>query len=52
MSTDIEALNPSLEGLGRYEYGWSDTDTAGATARGRPRRDADRGFDRAAARPA
>ena len=33
MSTDIEALNPSLEGLGRYEYGWSDTDTAGATAR-------------------
>jgi Fe-S cluster assembly protein SufB len=33
VSTDIEALNPSLEGLGRYEYGWSDTDTAGATAR-------------------
>ena len=33
MSTDIEQLNPSLEGIGRYEYGWSDKDTAGATAR-------------------
>ena len=33
MSIDIEQLNPGLEGLGRYEYGWADTDTAGATAR-------------------
>jgi Fe-S cluster assembly protein SufB len=33
MSTDIEQLNPGLQGLGRYEYGWADTDTAGASAR-------------------
>ena len=32
MST-IEELNPGLKDLGRYEYGWSDSDTAGATAR-------------------
>ncbi len=25
--------HPELEGLGRYEYGWADSDTAGATAR-------------------
>jgi Fe-S cluster assembly protein SufB len=31
--TDIEQLNPGLAGLGRYEYGWSDDDTAGSTAR-------------------
>ncbi|HNV14870.1 MAG TPA: Fe-S cluster assembly protein SufB [Dermatophilaceae bacterium] len=31
--TDIEQLNPGLAGLGRYEYGWSDADTAGSTAR-------------------
>ncbi len=31
--TEIEHLNPGLAGLGRYEYGWADTDTAGATAR-------------------
>ena len=31
--TDIEHLNPGLAGLGRYEYGWSDADSAGATAR-------------------
>jgi Fe-S cluster assembly protein SufB len=33
MSTDVEALNPELKGIGTYSYGWSDTDTAGATAR-------------------
>ncbi len=36
MTTDatnpIEELNPELVGLGRYEYGWSDSDVAGATA--------------------
>jgi Fe-S cluster assembly protein SufB len=26
-------LNPALEGLGRYEYGWADKDVAGASAR-------------------
>ncbi|NYI07261.1 Fe-S cluster assembly protein SufB [Allostreptomyces psammosilenae] len=25
--------HPELEGLGKYEYGWADTDTAGAAAR-------------------
>ena len=30
--TSIEQLNPELEGIGRYEYGWSDSDLAGATA--------------------
>jgi len=29
----IEELNPGLKGLGRYEYGWADSDTAGASAR-------------------
>jgi Fe-S cluster assembly protein SufB len=29
----IEDLNPGLKGLGTYEYGWADSDTAGATAR-------------------
>jgi Fe-S cluster assembly protein SufB len=32
MST-IEELNPGLKDLGRYEYGWADSDTAGETAR-------------------
>jgi Fe-S cluster assembly protein SufB len=32
MST-IEELNPGLKDLGRYEYGWADSDTAGASAR-------------------
>ncbi|MFW5474201.1 Fe-S cluster assembly protein SufB [Knoellia sp. CPCC 206450] len=32
MST-IEELNPGLKDLGRYEYGWADSDSAGATAR-------------------
>ncbi|MEF3121621.1 Fe-S cluster assembly protein SufB [Kocuria flava] len=31
--TDILEKNPELEGIGTYEYGWADTDTAGATAR-------------------
>ena len=31
--TSIEELNPELKGLGRYEFGWSDSDTAGATAK-------------------
>src|SRR3954451_8787430 len=30
--TTIEQRNPELDGLGRYQYGWSDSDTAGATA--------------------
>ena len=33
MSTHIEELNPGLKDLGRYEYGWADSDTAGSTAR-------------------
>jgi Fe-S cluster assembly protein SufB len=33
MSTHIEELNPGLKDLGRYEYGWADSDTAGATAK-------------------
>ena len=28
----IEALNPELVGLGRYEYGWADSDAAGSVA--------------------
>jgi Fe-S cluster assembly protein SufB len=30
--TTIEELNPELAGLGRYEYGWADSDEAGASA--------------------
>jgi Fe-S cluster assembly protein SufB len=33
MSTHIEELNPGLKDLGRYEYGWADSDSAGATAK-------------------
>jgi Fe-S cluster assembly protein SufB len=33
MSTNIEERNPGLKDLGGYEYGWADSDTAGATAR-------------------
>ncbi len=33
MSTHIEELNPGLKDLGRYEYGWADSDVAGSTAR-------------------
>ena len=25
--------HPELEGIGKYEYGWSDPDTAGSTAK-------------------
>ncbi len=32
-TADIEARNPQLKGLGTYEYGWADSDAAGATAR-------------------
>ena len=28
----IEDLNPELKGLGRYEFGWADSDEAGASA--------------------
>ena len=31
--TSIEQLNPELEGIGRYEYGWADSDVAGAAAK-------------------
>jgi Fe-S cluster assembly protein SufB len=30
--TTIEEMNPELQGIGRYEYGWSDKDDAGAGA--------------------
>ena len=30
--TSIEELNPELKGIGRYEFGWSDSDDAGAVA--------------------
>ncbi|MBI2245651.1 MAG: Fe-S cluster assembly protein SufB, partial [Nocardioides sp.] len=30
--TSIEELNPELKGIGRYEFGWADSDAAGATA--------------------
>ena len=33
MTSHIEELNPGLKGLGTYEYGWADVDTAGETAR-------------------
>ena len=29
--TSIEDLNPELKGIGRYEFGWADSDAAGAT---------------------
>jgi Fe-S cluster assembly scaffold protein SufB len=29
----VEKLNPGLQGLGTYEYGWSDSDAAGVSAR-------------------
>jgi len=32
-TADIEARNPELKGLGTYEYGWADSDAAGASAR-------------------
>ncbi|HET8600234.1 MAG TPA: Fe-S cluster assembly protein SufB, partial [Segeticoccus sp.] len=33
MSTNIEELNPALKEFGHYEYGWADSDVAGASAR-------------------
>ncbi len=33
MTSHIEELNPGLKDLGRYEYGWADSDSAGATAK-------------------
>ncbi len=33
MSTNIEELNPGLKDIGRYEYGWSDSDAAGSSAK-------------------
>jgi Fe-S cluster assembly protein SufB len=30
--TSIEELNPELQGIGRYEFGWADSDVAGAAA--------------------
>ena len=37
MSSDltarIEMANPELEGIGTYEYGWSDKDDAGTIAK-------------------
>ena len=30
--TSIEELNPELKGIGNYEFGWADSDDAGATA--------------------
>ena len=36
--TTIDELNPELEGIGRYEFGWADTDVAGAGRQARPQR--------------
>jgi Fe-S cluster assembly protein SufB len=33
MTASIEDLNPGLKDIGRYEYGWADSDVAGALAR-------------------
>jgi Fe-S cluster assembly protein SufB len=33
MTASIEDLNPGLKDIGRYEYGWADSDVAGASAR-------------------
>ena len=33
MTSSIEELNPGLKDLGRYEYGWADSDDAGSSAR-------------------
>ncbi|HEY9495193.1 MAG TPA: Fe-S cluster assembly protein SufB [Intrasporangium sp.] len=33
MTTHIEELNPGLKDIGRYEYGWADSDVAGESAR-------------------
>ncbi|MBJ7530203.1 MAG: Fe-S cluster assembly protein SufB, partial [Nocardioides sp.] len=31
--TTIDERNPELEGIGRYDFGWADSDVAGATAK-------------------
>src|SRR3954469_1873523 len=31
--TSIEELNPELKGIGRYDFGWADSDAAGTNAR-------------------
>ena len=31
--TTIDERNPELEGIGRYDFGWSDSDVAGADAK-------------------
>ena len=31
--TSIEELNPTLKGIGNYEFGWSDSDAAGSVAK-------------------
>ena len=31
--TTIEQMNPELEGLGRYQFGWADSDAAGEAAK-------------------
>ncbi|MCW2603106.1 MAG: sufB, partial [Pseudonocardiales bacterium] len=33
LMTTIDERNPELEGIGRYDFGWSDSDVAGATAK-------------------
>ena len=30
--TSIEELNPELKGIGKYEFGWHDSDAAGPAA--------------------
>ncbi|MGI8523036.1 MAG: Fe-S cluster assembly protein SufB, partial [Nocardioides sp.] len=31
--TSIEELNPELQGIGRYQFGWADSDVAGTNAK-------------------
>ena len=31
--TTIDERNPELEGIGRYQFGWSDSDAAGSIAK-------------------
>ena len=33
LMTTIDERNPELEGIGRYDFGWADTDVAGAAAK-------------------
>ena len=34
MTTHIEELNPGLKDIGRYEYGWADSDARAVARRG------------------